>query len=82
MHVRGNACFAAIISYRYGAPIRARLNERAVGFFDIGNGIMLDIKQDKNTERGTKKGRKIDLVTAIINFISALMLLLQGLKRD
>ena len=29
-----------------------------------------------------KKGKKIDLATAIINFISALMLLLQGLKRD
>lgn len=53
---------------------QARLIDRAAGFFDIGNGIMLDIKQDKNTERRTKKGRKIDLVTAIINLISALIL--------
>lgn len=53
---------------------QARLNDRAAGFFDIGNGIMLDIKQDKNTEKRTKKGRKIDLVTAIINLISALIL--------
>lgn len=58
MLIRGNACFAAIIFYWDGAPIRARLNDRAAGFFDIGNGIMLDIKQDKTQRGGRKKAEK------------------------